>query len=387
MILGEIYGALEYDEERAEERRAQMYIPGRPAILQPIKLKNECDNFKNADEKEQSMKYQGKTIQKQKNANSWFTRYRHDGKQHFISGKTQAEVLKKLKEALAECKQKSITLMQWYNQWLVNFKKGKVKNITIRDYENSLNHLPEEIKNKEITKITALEMNAIINGITKERASQKLYELLTALFRKAKAYDIVEKNIMEIIEKPKHVRQEGVALSSKEQEVFITACKNNKYGDMYLVALYQGLRIGEILALTGNDIDLDNNKIIVNKSMNKENKVDSTKNKQSERTIPLFDKTRAILEKYSKFGNKRIFNLTNSVPNKHLYKLCESEGIRKISVHDLRHTFITNSINRGVPEHIVQALVGHKIGSSVTKRIYTHINNDDITPFFELLNK
>ena len=192
---------------------------------------------------------------------------------------------------------------------------------------------------------------------------------------------------MEIIEKPKHVRQEGVALSSKEQEVFITACKNNKYGDMYLVALYQGLRIGEILALTGNDIDLDNNKIIVNKSMNKENKVDSTKNKQSERTIPLFDKTRAILEKYSKFGNKRIFNLTNSVPNKHLYKLCESEGIRKISVHDLRHTFITNSINRGVPEHIVQALVGHKIGSSVTKRIYTHINNDDITPFFELLNK
>lgn len=339
---------------------------------------------------EDSMKFQGKTIHKNIKCNTWYTRYRENGKQYYISGKTQKEVLTILKQKLNYVKKekpKNYTLFEWYNQWLKLFKIDKVKESTIRDYNKCVKHINNNLLNKDIKKIESLEILNNLHKINLERTRQKVYELLNTIFTKAKQHNIINNNIMDIIDKPSHTKEKGIALTNKEQETFITECKNNKYGDLLLLTLYQGLRIGEVLAITGKDIDINKRKLIINKSINEKSEIDTTKNLQSNRTMPIFDNTLSILKKYQNQTNKRIFNFTYNVPQKHLKNIIQKCGIRDISLHDLRHTFITNCKNKQIPEHIIQTWVGHKIGSLVTSKVYTHSNEEDTLLYLEKYNK
>lgn len=335
------------------------------------------------------MKYHGITIHKNKNCKTWYTRFRKDGVQHYISAKTQQECLDKLKQHLElppKQKRNITTFIQWYNKWFDLFKKGKVEKSTINDYEFCLRQIPDKIKNKAIVKISSLEIINILDNINAERSKQKVYELLKAIFTKATAYKVIKSNIMDIIEKPKHEKEKGIALSNQEQQSFINACNTNKYGDMFKIILYQGLRIGEMLAITGNDIDLVNKKLIINKAINKDNKITHTKNKQSNRIMPLFNKTIEVIQKYQNINN-RIFNISYTTTQRNLKAILKNANLsQNISIHDLRHTFITNCKNKNIPEHVIQALVGHEIGSNVTKQVYTHYNEKDNLSYIDKLN-
>lgn len=335
-----------------------------------------------------TLKLQNKTIFKNKYCNTWYTRYRENGIQHYISGKSQKEVYAKLKKQLniqEKDTSKNITLIKWYEKWVSLFKTN-VKQTTIVDYEKSLKNIDKSILNKSLKNITAFEMLENLNKINKERTRQKVYELLKALFEKAYNLDIIKNNIIKQIDKPKHKREEGIALTKAEQEKFIEYCKTYIYGDLFLVTMYQGLRVGEVLALTGNDIDIENKKLSINKSINRSNKFDSTKNTQSERNMPIFENTLPILQKYKDFKTKRLFDYTYAVPQKHLKKIANACNLRDISPHDLRHTFVTNCKLKNIPEHIIQTWIGHKIGSLVTSTVYTHSNEEDTTEFIKKMN-
>ena len=339
---------------------------------------------------EQEMKFQGKTIHKNTKCNTWYTRYRTNGKQIYISGKTQKEVLQELKSQLnyvKKEKKKTLTLLDWFNQWLELFKVGKVKQTTLKDNNKTLKNVHSNLLNKDITQITSYEILKNLDNIKFERTKQTTYELLNSLFKKAKDYEIVNKNVLDVIEKPKHVKEKGIALTQREQEIFIELCQSDTYKDILLVTLYQGLRIGEALAITGNDIDITNMQLSINKSLNSSGELDTTKNLQSNRIMPIFNKSIQILNKYIGFGNKRIFDISYNVPQKHLKKILQNTNLPNISLHDLRHTFITNCKNREIPEHIIQSWVGHNIGSSVTSRVYTHTNIEDTKKYLEKYNK
>lgn len=124
--------------------------------------------------------------------------------------------------------------------------------------------------------------------------------------------------------------------------------------------------------ITGNDIDLNKNEINIDKAINRNNMLDTTKNKQSIRTVPIFDKTKSLLNKYADYGANRIFNFSYSVAQKGIKEILAKTNLPDISIHDLRHTFITNCKNANIPEHIIQFWVGHEIGSKVTSQVYTH---------------
>lgn len=332
------------------------------------------------------MKYKGITIHKNKNCDTWYTRFRNNGTQTYISAKTQKECYNKLKRVLAQTdnapilKPKSITFIEWYNKWIELYKKD-IKDETKRDYTNLLKNL-KTIQNKEINKILIEDILKILNSMQAERQKQKVYELLNMIFKKAQDNEIIEKNIMSKIDKPKHEKSKGIALTQEEQKIFINSCKSDKYGNLYLFMLYQGLRIGETLAL--NYEDIKNNYITINKQLTNNGIVNYTKNKQSTRTIPLFEKTKQILN----LNNKgRIFDFTETTANRNLKRIIKNQNIpQNLTTHDLRHTFITNCQNKQIPEYVIQALVGHEIGSKVTKQIYTHFNLKDNLSYIDKLN-
>lgn len=334
-------------------------------------------NALNSISRGDNMKFQGKTIFKNKRCNTWYTRYRIDGKQYYVSGKSQQEVLTLLKKKLNYVKKeksKELTLADWYKQWLDLFKIGKVKESTIDVYKSLVKHIPEEIFNKSIKNITSVEIQETINKVTGERTRQKLYELLKDIFTRAEKHKICE-NIMNVIDKPKHTRENGIALTIEDKEKFIEYClKTKQY--VFLVTLYQGLRKGEVLGLTAEDVDLENNTLTINKTWGKTEKWDTTKNKTSNRIMPLFNPTKEILKNYN-CPTERLFQTNHKSINIYFRKIISTLNLNpKYTIHSLRHTFITNCQDSGIPEHIIQSWVGHAIGSNVTKTVYTHIQKE-----------
>lgn len=324
------------------------------------------------------MKFQGKTIFENKKCNTWYTRYRENGKQYYISGKTQKEVLGILKNKLnyiKKEKKKTITLYDWYNQWLKLFKLGKVKESTLDVYKSLIKHISNNILDKNIKDIESIEIQKILTSIKMDRTRQKIYELLNDLFTRAEKHNIC-KNIMNIIDKPKHTKTNGIALTQEDKTKFIKYClKNQKY--IFLITLYQGLRKGEALAITGKDIDLKNKTIVINKSLNIKNRIDSTKNISSNRTMPIFEPTLTILQQLNVNTEHRLFNISNATMQREFTKIINVLNLnKKYTIHSLRHTFITNCQDSNIPEHIIQSWVGHTIGSNVTKQVYTHIQKD-----------
>lgn len=341
-------------------------------------------------EKEQIiMKYQGITIHKSPYANTWFTRYRINGKQYFISAKTQKECYDKLKKALKQqdvtVKAKTMpTLLQWYSRWLELYKIGKVKQSTIYQYEQSLKKIDVKIKNKAINSITLEELLTNLNAIKEERARQLAYELLKSLFQKAKDNDYVESNLIEKIDKPEHIRKNGKAFTHAEEEKLIKAFNSAKWGDFYLVMLFQGLRKGECLGLTMADVDFAKNTLSINKSINRHNQIDTTKNEQSNRIMPLFNTTKEILTKYKNIKG-RIFNISYNQIDEHTKEIKKETGI-SFSTKFMRYTFITRCGEQSIPEFVIQSWVGHKIGSKVTKQVYTKFNAEDNGKYIDILN-
>lgn len=334
------------------------------------------------------MKYKGIKIHKNIKCSTWYTRLRINGKQKYISAKTQKECYDKLKYIMNnENKQviEKITLKQWYNEWLELYKIGKVKKSTIEDYQRIIKNIPHNVWNKELNKIELNEIIKLLNGITAERQKQKVYELLRTLYKRAVDNEKIDKDLMARLEKPQHTRENGIPLTREQEQQFISACKQCNYGDYFMICLYQGLRKGECLAITNEDIDYTNKTITINKSINSNNKVDTTKNKHSVRTIPMFDNASEILEKYKDIKG-RIFDICPKTQRIALSKINEKLTFH-LKTKDLRSTFITRCQEENIPEFIIQSWVGHRIGSKITSKVYTKYNQQDNTKFIDIINK
>jgi len=336
------------------------------------------------------MKYKGIKIRPSKNGKSWFARFRQNKKQHYVSDKTQIGCYNKVKylwnnpKVIEESKINNITLLDWYNKWLELYKSD-VRKTTIADYKASLNYM-NNILNCKLCDLTSLQINEMLANIEFERRKQKVYELLHDLLGKAVSNEVIDKNPLASILKPKHKRKSGEALSNEDEAVLESYFKE-KCLDIFLICLYQGLRKSEMLALTIDDVDFKNKLLNINKSLDAYNVLGKTKNESSERIQPLLDKTLKIFEKYRNCTG-RIFNISQKQCQKLFEKsLAECNITKKYTIHSLRHTFITRCQEEKIPLHIIQKWVGHVPGSKVTSEIYTHARTQAELLYYNIINK
>lgn len=144
---------------------------------------------------------------------------------------------------------------------------------------------------------------------------------------------------------------------------------------IYLIAL-SGMRIGEALALTIDDVDTVNKTISINKNQQRSGNVTSPKSKTSIRTIKMPD---VFFENYqiylSTVSGKELFPSTNisSYLNLKLHRLAEKLNFKNsISVHGLRHSHASFLIANGVDISYVSQRLGHA-NVSITLNIYAHL--------------
>lgn len=167
-------------------------------------------------------------------------------------------------------------------------------------------------------------------------------------------------------------------LTDKDIDNILTKYYNTIYYYIFQVAILTGMRIGEILALTWDKIDFDNNLIYIDRTVNNFNMLTSPKNISSIRKIPISSKLKSTLLELKTFPQKKINmtlkngEITYSDNNDLDFLFRNSEGgcltyvsvrykIKKESFHchQFRHYFATKLINSGVPVPEVSKLLGH----------------------------
>lgn len=341
---------------------------------------------------EELRKYNGKTVRKRSDGR-YEVRYYDGKKYHSIYGKTQSECIEKLKQTLTENKQKttnykSITLGEWLKQWLKLYKEGKVAHSTLDQMQRYLREV-EPLHHYTLKKISPIILQEFFSNINKPRKREKIQTYLKDAFNKALKAKIIDTNPFEGVESIKRVKKETRALTHDEEIRLVESCKASRFGNLFLVCLYTGLRIGEALALTSKDIDFANKTITINKSINDFGETVEPKTRTSVRTIPLFENAENVLKKIvNNLSNNidKLFTYTKTSYQNKIAHFKRELKIDNLSTHMLRHTFATRCAEAGVPPKVVQKWLGHST-LIMTMNVYTHVNNDYEKKMAEKVNK
>ena len=321
-----------------------------------------------------------------------------------VYGNTRKEVNEKLIKAQAEVQNNSyiekqdITVAELGQQVLeLKFSANLIKPTTYSTHYNTL----QKIVNSSLGNIAVqkTEYYHIQNFLTSENILnlsnsyiEKIVIMLNLIFGEAIKKDIIFKNPMLKVIKPKSNKKDKKiqSFTLDEQKQLIERLKGNKYEDIFMIAMFSGMRIGEILALFPEDIDLENKTIKINRCLtrDKNSKVilgDTTKTYESIREIPITDL----------FYDNVVNALNNVKPNKHnlifttstqnvisqanincyFNRACNIEPKicnGNVNTHMLRHTYATRCIESNLPAEVLQKLLGHR-NIQTTINIYADI--------------
>ena len=200
----------------------------------------------------------------------------------------------------------------------------------------------------------------------------------------------------------KRIRQMGKSDADKfefwtvdEYNKFIETFEvGTKYYVIFETLFWTGMRIGELLALTVEDVDFRNNRIHINKTYYRKYGIDHItppKTEQSVRTIEAADFLIKELKEYvSKLyiTNKqdRIFPMVAESVQRQMKRNIEKYGLKKIRVHDLRHSHAAYLIDHGIEAIMIRDRLGHK-DIRVTLNTYGHLYPNRQKELAEMMNR
>jgi integrase len=299
------------------------------------------------------------------------------------------------------------------------FQKTYVNKIKATSYDRLSIVLNKQIlpyfKDISITEIDQFVVHDFYNLKLKEGYSTnyitRMHEIIRMLLRVAKKWDLIQKDIASMIEAPKNKRKEMKVWSIDQVNQFLEFSSHSRYYPIFFLAAYTGMRKGEILALTWEDIDFDQSIIYVNKTLYKltdRYSVDTPKSSNSIREIYFDDEIRNVLKRHrlkqkeEKLKNSRVYDDKNLVfaqedgmyvpppsANILMKEFIRQSGLPKIRFHDLRHTHATILLQMGVNPKVVSDRLGHS-SVQITLDVYSHVTKEikqDISKDFSNMMK
>lgn len=381
--------------------------------------------------------------------------YQDNGKPKRVSfyGKTEKEVRKKLTEAVHQkdegtyCDKNSITFCEWMERWLEVYAKPGIKPSTYTSYKTYVNgHIKPYFRKTKLQDIQPDMLQQFINskstggrldgksGGNSAKTVLNIRNMIHAALKQAYINGLVNRNAADFVKAPKQQKKEMRVLTVDEQEALIAAANNDKYGCPIVLALYTGMRIGEVLALKREDVCLDKDEAVIHvrTSIKREYKDSSTadyevfndsednktvlmrstpKTFSSKRDIPLVPEAAEVLVRqleiiandkenagmaYSDYG----FIFANAIGQPfdqrtyadHFNRIAAAAGIEKViqlgtndvsvGFHTLRHTFATRAVENGMDILVLSRILGHS-SPTTTLNKYGHVLHEHMKSSME----
>jgi len=331
-----------------------------------------------------------------------------NGKQKTIGYfKTEAEAISAKNKALREIEQgawiasSKQTMAQYLNYWLEHVHKPTLKPTTYANYRSALNsHIIPVLGYIQVQKLTVRHIQMfysdLINkhGLSAARV-RYLHGVLHVAMEHAVREGLVVRNICRGIQLPRVEKKELQVLTLDQASHLLAATQDSEMRVLLMLAVTTGLRLGELLALKWQDVDLIGRSLRVRRSLaflKGRSLVEvEPKTVHSRRKITLPQFVVDALEKHQIYQQQIIVMAGDTWQehdlifcNKHgghihhvtlqtrFKRIVKVAGLPPMHFHGLRHSAITILLQMGVPPHVVQEIAGHG-NIRITLGTYGHV--------------
>ena len=339
------------------------------------------------------------------------------GKRKAFTGKNLTDVRKRLNDARyvdqqhLNCVNENTTLNEWFDTWK-DVCKVNCRETTLRGYESAYKRIKDIIGTMKIRDLNLVVIQRAFNTLKTDCSRKKTKDILVDMLNCAIDAEIIIKNPALKVKTtingdPKRERH---ILSDREIDLVLNKAKevNKRLYPILVVGFNTGMRIGEILGLTWDNVDFNNNIIHVRHTLAYVySKTDAhfllnpPKTKAGVRDIPMTKIVKVALLEQRMYCNvlnskhhpdKGFENLVfpgtqnkprdsshiggsiNSIRNKILK---DGNNITYFTSHDMRHTFATKCIARGMKPKVLQTILGHQ-SLAMTMDLYCHVEDETI---------
>ena len=327
--------------------------------------------------------------------------------QKSVYGKTQKEVRQKLAKITSEIDEgtyiepNSIKLSDWLKTWLRDYI-GNVKRATVKSYTDHVNlNIIPYLGKTQLSKLSPAMIQSMYNTLQREKGLsaktiKNVHGVLHRALTQAQKMGYIRLNPLDAVTLPRIEKPQIKPMEEDDLTRFLKAIKGNPYELVFFVTVFTGLRQGEVLGLTWDCVNFEQNTLFINKQHGKvkggKEYVFSSLKSDKPRMIVAADGVMEALRKQQAFQSRWAeeagdgWNNTDNLVfttelgrylcNQTVYlafkKVVKSLGLESIRFHDLRHTFAVNSLKAGDDIKTVQENLGHHT-ASFTLDVYAHV--------------
>ena len=329
--------------------------------------------------------------------------------QKSVYGKTQKEVRQKLSKITTEIDEgsyiepNSMKLSEWLQIWLRDYI-GNVKRSTVKSYTDHVNlNIIPYIGKTQLGKLTPAMIQTMYNTLQREKelspkTIKNVHGVLHRALTQAQKMGYIRLNPLDAVTLPRIEKKQIKPMEDDDLTRFLKAIKGNPYETVFFITVFTGLRQGEILGLTWDCVDFEQNTLFINKQHGKvkggkEYVFSSLKNDKprmivaADSVMEALKKQKARQQRWAELAGDAWNNADNLVfttelgrylSNQTVYlafkKVVKSLGMETVRFHDLRHTFAVNSLKAGDDIKTVQENLGHHT-AAFTLDVYAHVTS------------
>jgi integrase len=332
----------------------------------------------------------------------------HDGKRRrkYITRGSQAEVVRELRRltAAAEAGRLPIarapTLGQWLERYLDEVAAPSVRPSSLRRYRQELRlYIAPALGKVPLDKLRPSQVSDFYRSQLLHLSPgsvRRLHALLRRSLGVAVRWQLIPWNPVTAVDPPSLTSVEVHPFDANEARLFMAAASCDRFHARWLIAVLLGLRQGEVLGLTWRDVDHDQRVLAVRQTLQYHPgegfHLVPPKTARSRRIVPLpnavidalkvrheqqeTDRLAAGVEFWEDWGLVFTTGFGTPLSPRNDYpefrRLVAAAGLRRVRLHDLRHTAASLMLAQGVNPRVVMEILGHsQIG--VTMNTYSHV--------------
>ncbi len=312
---------------------------------------------------------------------------------------------------------KQMTIEEFFKKWLDD-RRGKVSQGTHYDYSRiAEKHIIPELGEILLSKLRPIDLRDFEAKLSREGRKDnkkttgpglaasyvnRIHTIIHEALHDALKWELVFRNVAEVVDPPKAIRKKSIPLNEKQINDLLDGLKSTYLYVPTFIALATGLRLGEVLGLTWQDIDMEQGILTVREAQKTKRErtgeaityqttYGDPKSKSSKRSLDIPEAMIEVLKKLQleqetqkRWTHKDVYQdhglvccLENGSPIKN-----ESLGSRframarkmglDISFHNLRHSHASQLVRMNESLNVISARLGHS-GIGITADTYVHL--------------